>query len=114
MSRTTFEWNKNDFCLLFRHTKNAEEFISVWQQNTTLNKVTQSSEPTEVEIDPEEQPSSDDAIVLSQSSAKKRSAEEVLNQSSSKKHCASRSSPLDESIETKKVGKLLFNLKFNN
>ena len=114
MSQTTFKWNNNDFCQLFRHTKNAEEFISVWQQNTTFNKVTQSSEPVSaVEIDPEEQPSSDAATVLSQSSAKKRSAEEVLNQNSSKKHCASRCSPLDESIETKKVGKHLFNLKFN-
>ena len=52
LSRTNFEWNKNDFSQLFRHTKNANEFIAVWRKNTTFNKITQSSEPLSLQLLP--------------------------------------------------------------
>ena len=110
LSRANFEWNKNEFCLLFRHTRNAEEFIAVWQDNTTFNKVTQSAEPITAELELDRSISDDhsynDAAALpsSQTSATKRPAEEPISQCVSKKKCISSISPLDESIEAKKAG----------
>ena len=97
MSRTTFEWNKNSFCQLFRETKNAEQFISVWNKNTTFNKVTQCAEPVssgdQLEVESDSAPSPTPP-------AKRRA--ENSSQEGCKKHCTS---PLDENIEHKKIGK---------
>ena len=113
LSRTNFEWNKNDFSQLFRHTKNANEFIAVWRKNTTFNKITQSSEPlstvaAELEQDESQEESRDELepiILPSQSSAAKRQVKESTSQRPAKKPCTTSSYPLDESIEAKKVGK---------
>ena len=115
LSRNNFEWNKNDFCQLFRHTKNAQEFIDVWHEHTTFNKITQSAEPCTSDADHDESPqqSSDDpGLFTPQSPAPKRPAEESASQVPAKKPCTNTTrsnSPLDVSIEMKKTGMCLKN-----
>ena len=41
MSRSNFEWNRNDFCRHFKATKNASEFVEKWQELTTFDRVYQ-------------------------------------------------------------------------
>ena len=36
VSRKNFEWNKNDFCQLFRGTNSATEFVDVWKKSTVF------------------------------------------------------------------------------
>ena len=110
LGRSSFEWNKNEFCQLFRHTKNADEFIAVWNQNTTFNKVTQSAQPAfnvaaEAERDDSPEQSCDGVETLCTHSKQtsKRPAEDSLNQGASKKQCIS-PCPLDECIEAKTAG----------
>ena len=69
--------------LLFRHTKNAAEFIAVWNQNTAFNKVTQSTESIPHEAAEGEQEDSSEQLQdidgVSER-ASKRPAKDSLNQ----------------------------------
>ena len=111
LSRANFEWNKNNFCQFFRHTKNAEDFIAVWEQSTIFNEITQKTEPcisAEFQLDrylTDEQPYEDTAVIASPqtSSVTKRPAEEPISQNAKKKYTNSISSSLDQSIEDKKA-----------
>ena len=112
LSRDNSEWNCNEFCQLFRHTRNAEEFITVREQNTTFNKVTQSAKPfsTESELDRSISQSYDGESVLPSphTPAPKRPAEEHSEWPVSKKKCTNASvSFFDQAIEAKKAGMFL-------
>ena len=43
VSCKNFEWNKNNFCQLFRGTNSATEFVDVWKKKTVFDKVLQCS-----------------------------------------------------------------------
>ena len=118
LSRSNFEWNQNDFCQLFRKSKTAEEFVKVWNENTTFNKVTQSAEPIfesqEMEtrsegVSPDETlnpPSPHSSQPKEDSRATKRAlGEGCSSEIQPKKPCIKPMiNPLDEAIEAKKVG----------
>lgn len=131
LGRTTFEWNKNEFCELFRKTKNANEFIEIWDKNTTFNKISQCSEvvsessqnemmledvnncntshclsmspsPSLQSPSQPQAPATEEAS-STQSAVKRRLAEESNDNPPTKKTCIS--NPLDDAIEAKRVGR---------
>lgn len=125
MSRKNFEWNKNDFCQQFRNTGDATAFIAKWKALTSFDVVTQSTYPTypnndgsvghvsdssdseSVEIPiasdiPNDSFVDESSPSTSELTSRKRSS--VISPCPLPKKSKVSVCPIDESIETKKIG----------